>query len=264
MVSILIAVADAEVDFVIADLLDSGTLGCMEESGGVRAYFADRGHVAALNLRYPIAEIRDESEAAGAPLVAAEPVMAGQRFLIVPPGAELDAGSDRLRLEVEAGAAFGSGRHESTQLMLGSLERIMHPKMIVADIGCGSGILSQAALLLGADQVVACDIDPVFLSAAPAVLRSRVFVGSADAIRTGSIDLVLANISAKVIDLIAYDLNRIARPDAWIVLAGFIRDRVPSQFTPVEAAEQGDWLCWLCRRGQLEPTSPIAHSLEWY
>jgi ribosomal protein L11 methylase PrmA len=107
----------------------------------------------------------------------------------------------------------------------------------------------------------------VFLTSLPNALRSSCFVGSADAIRTAQADVVLANISAKVIDLIAYDLNRIAGPEGILILSGFLTERPPEQFTPMTETNLGEWSCWICRPRPVDlsrPPSRTVHSLLWY
>jgi ribosomal protein L11 methylase PrmA len=270
LVSVLIAVPDEqERDFLLADLMEAGTLGCMEEPAGLRSFFSDENTAATIAAKYHALELRKEGTepAPTAQQTPPDPVLVGRRFFIVTPSANKPTPDGRVRLDVEAGAAFGTGRHESTQLMLEVLEQTVRPGMTILDIGCGSGILSQAALLLGATHVAACDIDPVFLNALPLVLRDKAFVGSADAIQAAAADVVLANISAKVIDAIAYDLNRIVHPDGLLVLSGFIRDRIPQQFTPESETVLGDWLCWICKPKTEDfdwPSPAMTHSLHWY
>ena len=91
-----------------------------------------------------------------------KPMKVGSRLLIQPswedaPSAEADG---RRVLHLEPGLAFGTGTHETTRLCLETLEQRIHGGETVLDLGCGSGILSIAALALGADHVVGVDIDP--------------------------------------------------------------------------------------------------------
>ncbi|NJN39361.1 MAG: methyltransferase, partial [Acaryochloridaceae cyanobacterium CSU_3_4] len=103
----------------------------------------------------------------------------GDRILIYPAwlpvpeqGDDLQlAIGDRLLLRLNPGVAFGTGAHATTQLCLQALEKHLGIKkstqpLSIADIGCGSGILSIAAVLLGADQAYAVDLDPLAVSAA--------------------------------------------------------------------------------------------------
>ena len=88
------------------------------------------------------------------------PWRSGQRLLVKPSWEELPAPTDRIVLEIDPGMVFGTGTHETTQLCLAQLDEHVRPGMKVIDLGCGSGILSVAALLLGADRALGVDIDP--------------------------------------------------------------------------------------------------------
>lgn len=269
MISVLITVPESERELLLADLMDAGTVGCIEEPAGVRAFFSGRDALANLPSTYLVSELREELTAASPEQVDdVDPILIGRRFCVVPRGSSHPTPEGRLRLEVDAGAAFGTGRHESTQLMLEAMESLIEPGMTVVDIGCGSGILSLAALLLGVGRVLGCDIDPVFLSSIPLELRSRVFVGSADGLRSECADLVLANISAKVIDWIAFDLSRIAKKEGTLLLSGFLADRTPTQHSPFRVSRNGDWVCWSCRPREFAPhsapTGGTVHPLDWY
>jgi ribosomal protein L11 methyltransferase len=124
----------------------------------------------------------------------------------------------RFRIEVNPGMAFGTGAHESTQLCLEALERELRPGTEVLDVGSGSGILSTAAALLGARRVIACDVDPVAVEVAR---QPRSFIGSADAVRPASVDLVVANINPEAIIRLAPELARCMRTQGVAIVSGF-------------------------------------------
>jgi len=93
--------------------------------------------------------------------------------------------------------------------------------MTVLDVGTGSGILAEAARLLGARAVHACDIDPVAVA-----IAGSGFVGSVDAVAAASADLVVANINPETILRLAPDLIRVLRPGGVILASGFERDEL--------------------------------------
>ena len=88
-----------------------------------------------------------------------KPIPVGEKLLIRPTWEEVQDSSGRIVLDLDPGLAFGTGTHETTRLCMELLEKYVQPGMDVLDVGCGSGILSVAALLLGAEKAVGVDID---------------------------------------------------------------------------------------------------------
>jgi ribosomal protein L11 methyltransferase len=220
-------------------------------------------------LCYPKAEFRREST--GPTVFAREnwdPIFIGERFMIAPPWVDTPVPAGRFRLTIDAATAFGTGRHETTQLCLEALERNLKTSTAVVDIGCGSGILCAAAQLLGARTIFGCDIHEDAIEAAGQHTRVPLFLGSADAVCTAASDLVLANISARVLDHIAADLKRILKPAGLVILSGFLRENPPKLFEPSQETQQGEWLCWVCRRDDIHPSAdasdPNIHSPDWW
>jgi ribosomal protein L11 methyltransferase len=144
-----------------------------------------------------------------------QPMEVGARFYLAPAWRDDPTPAGRFRIVVNPGMAFGTGVHETTQLCLEALEEFVKPGDRVLDVGTGSGILAQAAALLGAGKVYACDTDPVAVE-----IAGNGFVGSADAVATASVDLVVANISPEAIVRIAPDLVRVLRPKGILLASG--------------------------------------------
>ena len=88
-----------------------------------------------------------------------KPMEIGERLIVVPEWESTGVPEDRVALRLNPGLTFGTGSHATTRLCLTALEKHITGGQTVLDLGCGSGILSIAALLLGADRAVACDID---------------------------------------------------------------------------------------------------------
>jgi ribosomal protein L11 methyltransferase len=136
--------------------------------------------------------------------------------------------------------AFGTGVHETTQLCIEALEDYLRPGTRVLDVGTGSGILARAAALLGAGTCFACDVDPVAVE-----IAGIGFVGSVDAVRSASVDLVVANISPEAIVQLAPDLVRVLRPGGLMLASGFELpevDQVRAALPGVrEVREKGNW-----------------------
>lgn len=232
-------------------LWERGTAGILEDEDGMRAFFADANVAAEVWANYQnwIVGTREEKALLPFPPAAdCDPILIGEKFFVVPSASEHAAPPGRIRLAVDATTAFGSGRHESTQLVIEALEKHFTQNATVLDVGCGSGILSLAALSLGAAQVFSCDVHPDAIATAAQHLHPLpLFRGTIDAVRDRAAGVVIANISAAVIDMLAADLNRITRPDGILILAGFLQDKIPGRFAPERILEKNGWLCWICR-----------------
>ena len=157
----------------------------------------------------------------------AVPVEVGQRLLLLPSWLDRPE-TDRIVVELDAGRAFGSGSHPSTCLALAALEDLLEGGEVVADIGCGSGVLSVGAVLLGAARAVAVDIEPVaqVVTAANAVrngVGDRVVVAGATVADISDLaDIVVANIGAATLMAIASQLEALG---SVIVLSGLLADQ---------------------------------------
>jgi ribosomal protein L11 methyltransferase len=124
-------------------------------------------------------------------------------------------------------------------MCLEALERMIVPGTRVLDVGTGSGILVAAALLLGAAVAVGCDIDEQAIEVARFRVRTPLFVGSAQAVASGSFDIVVANISRNAAAEMFPDLERIA---GRLILSGF--ESAPDlPRSPHESLERGGWTC---------------------
>lgn len=109
-------------------------------------------------------------------------------ILIVPSWEEVKAeDKDKMILHIDPGTAFGTGMHETTQLVIRQLKKFVKPGMEILDVGTGSGILGIVALKLGAGHVVGTDLDPC---AVPAVSENK----EANQIEENSFDMMIGNI----------------------------------------------------------------------
>ena len=241
----------AEIDSIVAEAWELGTTGITEEAEGTRIFFDAQSSLQQLRDAYSSAliEVRQESDRDwGTPLAADwEPLLIGKSLFVVSPWLRIETPPGRHRLDVESRMAFGTGRHETTQLILEALEAESLRNKIVVDVGCGSGILSAAALLWGASQVIACDTDADAVQEANLLVPGAVVHGSADSLETDIADVVVANLTASLIDTLASELNRICNSEGLLILSGFVSEKMPAAFKPDSESIRNDWCCWCLR-----------------
>lgn len=175
----------------------------------------------------------------------------GERLFITPVWNQDETPLGRLRVIHNPGRASGTGEHPCTQLALESMEKHLETGNLVADIGTGSGILSVAAVKLGARSSVAVDIDLAALEVARENhelndIPPLLVCASGDALARESFDVVVVNISATVLLALADDLLQLVRPDGWLILTGFPNGeaaKVQRVFGPAEITALNEWRC---------------------
>jgi ribosomal protein L11 methyltransferase len=238
-------------DFLVAELQECGTAGLAEEDAGLRAFFETGQDAGALARRFSefAPELREEQPTDWVRVTrdAWPPLCVGNRFYLVAPwDSAVATPAGRLRLEIYPGMACGTGRHPATQLCLQAIERYVRPGSRVLDVGSGSGILSDAAKLMGAASVIGCDIDPSAVQIARERVNSPMFVGSAEAVRSQWAEVIIANIDAVTIENIAEELARVRSPKSTLILSGFPESDVPEGFSPKQILRLEEWLCFVC------------------
>lgn len=133
------------------------------EDGEENRSFAEEV-TAAVRAAFPEAEVKtafdDDSEWKDRWKEYFKPAKVGKRIVVKPTWEEYQAGDGELIIQIDPGMAFGTGTHETTSLCLKLMEDYLKPGDRVLDVGCGSGILSVGAALLGAGRTLAVDIDP--------------------------------------------------------------------------------------------------------
>ena len=139
------------------------------------------------------------------------------------------APADRIRLAVEPRAAFGSGTHESTQLVLMDLEQHDCARLKILDIGTGSGVLAVAADRLGADSVVAVDTDSIAAWEARTTVRRQswrcrplIVAGGIDCLCFADFDLVLCNMIMAEFSPLLGPIRRLTAPGGAAVFSGIL------------------------------------------
>lgn len=247
MFSILLHPSTDEEEFLIADLAEVGVSGIVQEDLGIRAFFDNPAELDALLARFTrfAPEPRDEQNIdwEQATRDAWPPVHVGQRFYLAPPWCTDPTPDGKLRLVIEPGMASGTGRHPATRLCLEAIDRFVKPGDRVLDVGTGSGILSVAADLVGAGQVISCDIHEDSIAVARQCVSSPVFVGSIDAVKSNWADVIVANIDSAVIEQLADEFARVRTKDARLIVSGFPEWDLPENFAAQEKLSREEWVC---------------------
>ncbi len=240
MISVYLECDPEQQDELIAELNERGTLGILETGAGIRAWFEEGVHLDDLIRRFDGELLQeDEQDWVQRTQDSFPPLEIGQRFWLAPPWNQDPPPPGRIRLEINPGAACGTGWHQCTQMCLEAMERHVRAGDRVLDVGVGSGILSVAAGLLGASAVFGCDIDIDAVAIAGERLGGRVFAGTVDAVRAASADVIVANISAPVVTALLTEFRRVGR--RVLILSGFAS--LPPQLGTLEILEREGWQC---------------------
>ncbi len=191
-----------------------------------------------------------------------KPMNVGKK-LLVKPSWEDAADNSRVILEIDPASSFGSGQHYTTKLCLEYLDELDLKNKKILDLGCGSGILSIAAMLLGAESAVAVDIEENAMKTAsenatinhiPAekytAMCGNVISDPELVEKIGSgYDIITANIVADILIAMKELFYKFLNPDGTLIISGIISERKDEVTDAVEAAgfricdvrEQNDW-----------------------
>ncbi|WP_042458557.1 50S ribosomal protein L11 methyltransferase [Neobacillus dielmonensis] len=193
------------------------------------------------------------------------PVKISERFTIVPTWEIYEpVSSDELIIELDPGMAFGTGTHPTTVMCIQALERTVKPGDKVIDVGTGSGVLSIAAAMLGAEDVRAFDLDEVAVTQARLNIKlnkvhEKVRIGQnnlLDGVEENSADLIVANILAEVIVRFTEDAARVLKPGGSFIASGIIqpkKDQVKQAlneagFEIIETILMEDWVALIAKK----------------
>lgn len=177
---------------------------------------------------------------------------------------------DTLVVEIDPGTAFGTGTHHTTRLCITQVNKYMQKDMNVLDVGCGSGILSIIALLLGAKKATATDLDILAVNAAIenaevnginrkdyTVLQGNVITDEAFRHQVGeyAFDMVVANIFAEIIIPLSDVVKEMMKPGALFITSGIIDEKeddvrealTKNGFEILEVTHSGGWVSFTAR-----------------
>jgi ribosomal protein L11 methyltransferase len=192
------------------------------------------------------------------------PRKVGEKLVIKPPWAEYEAKEGEIVLEIEPRSAFGTGEHPSTRLALILLERYIKKGDLVIDVGCGSGILSLASVLLGARKAIGVDIDERAVeesreNAERLSLKDRVEFIRGNLLKDVPVveaDIILCNIDLPSLRNLFPYLQYYLKRGGYLIASGFTEEgyknlEVPEYLEEVEKEREGDWLgiVWKMKEG---------------
>lgn len=178
-----------------------------------------------------------------------KPFKIGERIFIKPVWEDCEIPEGRVVFNINPGHVFGTGLHQTTQLCMLELEKYINDSSVVADLGCGSGILSIISLLLGAKSAFAVDIDANAIKTAyenaelSGVDISRYYVTSGnvtddeklrDEIGYDKYDVVVANIIADVICAISPVVPSQLKKGGIFIASGIIKDRIQDVYDALD------------------------------
>ena len=199
-----------------------------------------------------------------------KPIEVGKKILIQPEWCPYDKSTDRIVFTVNPGMTFGTGTHASTKLCICELEKVVNTNTVLLDAGCGSGILSVIALMLGAKKAVAVDIDENCIHTAyenadrNKTDKSKYSVYAGDIVTDLSLfekisdtkyDVIVANIVADVIISLLPTIKKLINKNGTFICSGIIKERLEDvknamkkeNITPCTVSEEDGWAAVTCK-----------------
>ena len=189
------------------------------------------------------------------------PIEIGEKLLVRPVWREDYDPKGRTVLHLEPGIAFGTGTHETTRLCLEALEKYVSDGAAVLDVGCGSGILAVASLLLGAKSAIGIDIDELAVKSSIENAErngvsdryTAIHGNLADEV-TGTYDIITANIVADAIIMLSGDIEKHMHTDTVYIMSGIIDSRLedvlsalPKTLKIIETRTDKGWYCLVAK-----------------
>lgn len=185
-----------------------------------------------------------------------KPVHVTDRIVVKPEWESYEAEEGELVIEIDPGMAFGTGTHETTSMCINQIEKNLKSGDKVIDIGCGSGILSMASVLLGAEKATGVDLDPVAVRVALENVelnnlqdRIEILHGNLTDVIREKADIVVANIMADIILILLEDVREFIKDDGLFISSGIIQEKraavetrlIEKNFRIVEVETKGEW-----------------------
>lgn len=257
---------------IINFLFENGCLGCEEKTHFIKAYFSANTPVEQFQ-KHLIAYLKDLTIlglTVGIPTYQTipekdwnhrwksfyKPIQITERIVVKPPWSTWKPSHEQIIIDIIPKMAFGIGSHETTQLCLELLERFLRPKENVLDVGTGSGILSIAAVKLGAHKVSALDIDKDAIENTRENISLNhvedaieIYAHSVETIPLQIFDLIVANIDRTTLMSLLPTLKRYSNDHSRFILSGILideRSRMENYLTAngfwfLELKIKGEW-----------------------
>ncbi|MBQ8057086.1 MAG: 50S ribosomal protein L11 methyltransferase [Ruminococcus sp.] len=191
-----------------------------------------------------------------------KPTKVGEKLLICPSWFDIVDTEGRVVLDIDPGLAFGTGKHETTRLCLATLEQYVKDGSTVLDVGCGSGILGIASILLGAKGAFGVDIDPMAVRTAKENAKVNkvedkfeVVCGDLTEKVEGKYDIIVANIVADAIIFLSKGVVEFMNDDTVYIMSGIIDTRVndvldalKDDFVIIDKIFDNGWYCLVAKK----------------
>lgn len=192
-----------------------------------------------------------------------KPEKVSHQLVIVPSWEQYDAQAHEKIITIDPGMAFGTGTHPTTVLSLQGLEKVIHPGDVILDVGSGSGILSIASVLLGANHVYSYDLDEVAVNSTIANrnlngFKKNITVQQNDLLKgvITKANIVVSNILADILVLVIDDAWNNLVDSGYFITSGIIEQKADMiqqkmeahGFTIVERNEEDKWISFIAQK----------------
>lgn len=186
------------------------------------------------------------------------------KIVVVPAWLEYDKAAEEEVILLDSSMAFGTGEHETTAMCVELMQRFLKAGDTVLDVGCGSGILGIAAAKLGAKRCFLTDIDPIAVASSEHNARANGVEQRIEVVRSNLVDdtsmqadLILANITAEVLVLLAPAIPAHLKRGGTLILSGIIEGRTAlvkeayaaAGLSLVREEKRGEWYAFVLKEG---------------
>lgn len=269
-IEVIIPLLDENKEIIIAELGDLGYEGFWDQGNELRAYI-EASQFAHKRLYDTLGKYKMENHFSYTEMVQKnwneeweknyEPILVGNRVFVRSPFHTPNTDVD-YEVVIQPQMSFGTGHHETTQLMIEAMLTISFDKQSVLDMGTGTGVLAMLAEMLGANEVVGIDYDENSVENAKDNLQYNTckqvsfLHGSYEAIPNRNFDIVLSNITKNInMELLPFLVSHVSN-NGYLILAGFLNfdlqevdDKVTAHgFKLLRNISKGDWECLLYQK----------------